>query len=129
MELKVKYQYTYFIKPFLIKENKYEKYLFSLLSNKNYKLKIFEKERDLNLYSYFIQNAREYFFPTFAFSKGNIRNLEEMDIKTKTKILSKFYKVISINGYDFYCKKENLLFFTMSVYHIIYLGNFRYEFK
>ena len=25
MELKVKYQYTYFIKPFLIKENKYKK--------------------------------------------------------------------------------------------------------
>ena len=27
MELKVKYQYTYFIKPFLIKENKYKKIL------------------------------------------------------------------------------------------------------
>ena len=33
MELKVKYQYTYFIKPFLIKENKYKKYLLSLLKN------------------------------------------------------------------------------------------------
>ena len=57
MELKVKYQYTYFIKPFLIKENKYENYLFSLLSNKKYKLKIFEKEKDFNLYKYFIQNT------------------------------------------------------------------------
>ena len=42
MELKVKYQYTYFIKPFLIKENKYEKYLLNLLNNSNCKLKIFE---------------------------------------------------------------------------------------
>ena len=65
MELKIKYQYTYFIKPFLIKENKYEKYLLSLLNNSNCKLKIFEKERDYDLYTYFIQNIREYFFPTF----------------------------------------------------------------
>ena len=123
MELKVKYQYTYFIKPFLIKENKYEKYLFSLLSNKNYKLKIFEKERDLNLYSYFIQNAREYFFPTFAFSKGNIRNLEEMDIKTKTKILSKFH--CNIFEYKFDSKIEGKIsdekgiFFNISKVQLI----------
>ena len=53
MELKVKYQYTYFIKPFLIKENKYKKYLLSLLKNEKFNLKFFEKERDLNIYSYF----------------------------------------------------------------------------
>jgi len=91
MELKVKYQYTYFIKPFLIKENKYENYLFSLLSNKNYKLKIFEKEKDLNLYKYFIQNTREYFFPTFEFDREKIRDFDNMIKSLQAKKLSKLH--------------------------------------
>jgi len=91
MELKVKYQYTYFIKPFLIKENKYENYLFSLLSNKNYKLKIFEKEKDLNLYKYFIQNTREYFFPTFEFDRDKIKDFDSMIKSLQAKKLSKLH--------------------------------------
>lgn len=91
MELKLKYQYTYFIKPFLINEKKYEKYLLSLLNNKNCKLKIFEKERDLDLYSYFIQTTREYFFPTFSFNRNKINNLEKLDNKTKAIVLSKLH--------------------------------------
>ena len=85
MELKVKYQYTYFIKPFLIKENKYSKYILALLNNKNCKLKIFEKERDLNLYSYFIQNVREHFFSTFEFDKQKLNDLsKKLNIPLKT---------------------------------------------
>ena len=91
MELKVKYQYTYFIKPFLIKENKYENYLFSLLSNKNYKLRIFEKEKDLNLYKYFIQNIREYFFPTFEFNREKIKDFDNMIKSLQAKKLSKLH--------------------------------------
>ena len=33
------YQYTYFIHPFVIKENKYQKYLLSLIKDKKFKLK------------------------------------------------------------------------------------------
>ena len=91
MELKVKYQYTYFIKPFLIKENKYENYLFSLLSNKNYKLKIFEKEKDFNLYSYFMKNTREYFFPTFEFDRQKMVDFENMINSLKAKKISKHH--------------------------------------
>ena len=91
MELKIKYQYTYFIKPFLIKENKYEKYLLNLLNNSNCKLKIFEKERDYDLYTYFIQNIREYFFPTFSFNKDKISELNKMDNKLKATILSRLH--------------------------------------
>ena len=54
MELKIKYQYTYFIKPFLIKKNKDKENIKSLLDSKNYEFRMFEKEKDLNLYSYFI---------------------------------------------------------------------------
>ncbi len=100
MELKVKYQYTYFIKPFLIKENKYEKYLLSLLNNKNCTLKIFEKERDLNLYSYFMQNIREYFFPTFSFNREEINNLNRLSNKMKAMMLSKYHCNIFEYNFD-----------------------------
>lgn len=91
MELKVKYQYTYFIKPFLIEEKKYEKYLLSLIKNKNYKLKIFEKEKDFNLYSYFMKSTREYFFPTFEFNRQKMINFENMIDSLKAKKLSKYH--------------------------------------
>lgn len=91
MELKVKYQYTYFIKPFLIEEKKYEKYLLSLIKNKNCKLKIFEKERDFSIYSYFIKNVREYFFPTFEFDKERIQDFDSMIDSLKAKKLSKLH--------------------------------------
>jgi hypothetical protein len=91
MELKVKYQYTYFIKPFLIEEKKYEKYLQSLIKNKNYKLKFFEKERDLNLYTYFIKSIREYFFPTFEFDKEKIRDFNSMIDSLKAKKLAELH--------------------------------------
>lgn len=88
MELKIKYQYTYFIKPYSIDTSKYEQYLLNLLNSKNCSLKIFEKERDLNIYSYFIEDARNYFFPTFDFNK---KDFEDKSNKEKAKILSKFH--------------------------------------
>ena len=39
MELKTKYQYTYFIYPFAIKESKYTKYLLKLLKDDNCELR------------------------------------------------------------------------------------------
>lgn len=91
MELKVKYQYTYFIKPFIIEKNKYNKYLLDLLNNKNCKLKIFEKEKDLDLYSYFLPNIREYFFPTFLFNRKKISELERNKNDMNAFILSKLH--------------------------------------
>ena len=54
MGQKIKYQYSYFIHPFVIKENKYQKYLLKLLKNKNIRVRIFRKESDLRLYKYFL---------------------------------------------------------------------------
>ena len=85
MELKVKYQYTYFIKPFLIKENKY---LLSLLKNEKFNLKFFEKERDLNIYSYFLPEVRDYIFPTFSYDKQKIKEFENLDNALKSNLLA-----------------------------------------
>ena len=45
MELKTNYQYTYFIHPFIVKENRYQKYLLKLLKDKKCNIKIFKKEK------------------------------------------------------------------------------------
>ena len=49
MELKTRYQYTYFIYPYIIEKNRYSKYLHNLLHNNKCKLRIFEKQKDLDI--------------------------------------------------------------------------------
>ena len=70
------------------------------MNNKNCNLKIFEKERDFNLYSYFIQNVREYFFPTFSFDRDKINSLDRLNNKMKSIILSKFHCNIFEYNFD-----------------------------
>lgn len=58
MELKTKYQYTYFIYPYIIKQKKLNRYFLSLLKNPSFEMKTFDKEKDEDLYSYFLPKAR-----------------------------------------------------------------------
>ena len=89
MELKTKYQYTYFVHPFVVKENKYQKYLLKLIKDKNCNLKIFRKEKELRLYQYFLPKIREFLFSSFRFSKSKIKQLEELPVETRAAILAK----------------------------------------
>lgn len=88
MEQKMKYQYTYFIHPYVVNE-KFDKYILRLLHNKNCKLKLFEKEKDANLYTYFLPEVRKYLFWSFDYSKSKIKKLNEFDNDMKSMILSK----------------------------------------
>ena len=65
MELKTRYQYTYFIYPYIIENKQYKEYIASLIKNKNCELKVFDKDKDLEIYSYFLPKLRKYIFPTF----------------------------------------------------------------
>ena len=49
MELKTNYQYTYFIHPFVVAENKYQKYILNLIKDKRFTLKVFQKNKDIDL--------------------------------------------------------------------------------
>lgn len=89
MELKTKYQYTYFLHPFMVKENRYLKYILKLLKNPNCKLKIFQKEKDIGIYTYFVPKIRNYMFSTFTFNKLKIKKFEELSVDTKAAVLSK----------------------------------------
>lgn len=89
MELKTKYEYTYFIYPYVIKESKYLKYLMKLLKDKNCELRIFKKDKDMDIYSFFSHRTREYMFGTFNYSKNKIKQLEELPLETKAAILAR----------------------------------------
>ena len=88
MELKTKYQYTYFIYPYVIKENRYSKYLLRLLKDKNCKLRTFKKDKDLGIYSYFSHRAKNYMFNSFYLSKSKLEKFEELPEDTKAAILA-----------------------------------------
>ena len=90
MELKTNYQYTYFIHPFVVEENKYQKYLLSLIKDKRFKMKVFQKNKDIDLYNYFSPKTREYLFSSFSHSGAKLEKLEELPDDTKSAILSKY---------------------------------------
>ena len=78
MELMTKYQYTYFIHPYIIDESKYKKYILKLLKDKKCSYKIFEKEKDLDIYDFFLPNIRKYMFPSFEYSGDELRDLKNL---------------------------------------------------
>ena len=89
MELKTKFQYTYFIQSYKIKENKYSRYIQRLLKNQKCKLRIFEKHKDIGIYNYFTPKVKDYMFSTFNFTKTKMKRLEDLPIETKSAILAK----------------------------------------
>lgn len=90
MELKINYQYSYFIHPFVIKETKYQKYLLKILKDKRFELKVFQKSKDLNLYQYFLPKVSQFLFSSFSHSKMKLDKLQELPEDTKSAILSKY---------------------------------------
>lgn len=90
MELKMNYQYTYFIHPFVVKESKYQKYLLRLLKDNRFKLKVFHKSKDFDLYKYFSPKTGDFLFSSFSQSKLKLHKLEELPNDTKSAILGKY---------------------------------------
>lgn len=88
MELMTKYQYTYFIYPYVVGKAGYQRYMQKLLKNKKCKLRIFEREKDMHLYQYFLPDIRDYMFWSFGLTKQGIRSFEELDVSMQSKLLS-----------------------------------------
>lgn len=102
MELKINYQYTYFIHPFIIKDGKYQKYLLKMLKDKKFNLKIFQKEKDYTMYKYFLPKTKELLFSSFSFRNDDLKRLEELPIETRAAILSKY----SCNIFEYSLKRD-----------------------
>ena len=91
MELKTRYQYTYFINNFVIKESKYSKYILKLLKDNRFSLKIFNKNKDLEIYTYFLPKMREFLFSTFELSeKQKQEKFKDLPLETKAAVLAKY---------------------------------------
>ena len=155
MELKTKYQYTYFIYPYIIKEDKMKKYLLRLLRDKKCNLRFFEKEKDFGIYNYFLPSIRDYLFRTFEFTNQKIRKFNEFSDKTQANILSQYPcnifeyelkediqgKIVDKDGIFFkiqkieiICFQTGICFISMKTYientnSFSDLLNFNYKFK
>lgn len=123
MELKTKYQYTYFIHPYIVDETKYDKYILKLLRDKKSSFKIFQKEKDLDLYNYFLPHIRDYLFPTFEFRDDKLRNFNDFSLEAKSKIIAK--QKMACFDYNFAediqgkMGEENGIFFSIAKLQII----------
>lgn len=91
MEIKTRYQYTYFINTFIIKENKYIKYILNILKDPRFKLKIFSKDKDLEIYTHFLPKIREFLFRTYELNDRQKREkLKELPLETQAALLSRY---------------------------------------
>lgn len=128
MELKTRYQYTYFIYNFIIKEKKYTKYILDLLKDERFNLRIFEKSKDLELYTYFLPKIRDFLFKTFELSnKEKLEKLKRMPLETQAAILSKYPSLT----FEYELKKDiqgktidnNSIFFKIQKIGLIVFNN------
>ncbi len=94
MELKTRYQYTYFLHTFIVKENKYSKYILKLLKDQRFKLRIFQKDKDLEIYTHFLPKMRDFIFGTFDLDDRNKQiKFKDLPIETRAAVLSKYPSV------------------------------------
>lgn len=155
MELMTKYQYTYFIHPYVVEETKYDKYIQKLLKDKKCSYKIFEKEKDLDIYNFFLPNVRSYLFPSFELRGEKLKAFQLLDDKKKLKKIVQdnvacftynfaediqgkvgtengiFFK---IEGIEIICFSTGICFFTMKTHlentnKFVDLLDFNYRFK
>ncbi len=137
MELKTRYQYTYFIYPYIIEQKNISKYFLRLLKDKNCNLRLFEGQKDFDIYSYFLPKIREYMFWSFDLDKEKRKAFLEEDNKLKALILSKkpctifeYFlgkdiqgKVGEKNGIFFNIQKIELICFNTGVCFLVFKTN------
>lgn len=83
MELKMKYHYSYFIYPYVIKEKNYTKYIQGLLKNSKFKSKFFGRENCNSIYKFFLPNIRKYMFNSFNMSENYSKSINSTYDKLK----------------------------------------------
>ena len=87
MELKINYEYTYFIYPFAINQSNYNKYIINLMKNKKYTLKFFDTFKNIDLYNYFVPNIRKNIFQDFTFTREKVNAFSKISNSNKYKLL------------------------------------------
>lgn len=86
---KIKYQYSYFILPYIVNEDKYSKYLRKLLKDNRINLKKYDKVKDLEVFSFFNENFLEFFQYAEDITDTDLRKGKRDDFSSLAKKLSK----------------------------------------
>ncbi|MEG1705293.1 MAG: hypothetical protein RR290_01805 [Clostridia bacterium] len=90
MSLKVKYQYTHFIYPFVVENKKYTDYIKNIvMQEKNWKLKIHKQKEDEETYNFFLPYMKKFLFPTLFWNERDIKKYKNMTENQKVNILKK----------------------------------------
>lgn len=86
MELKMKYHYSYFIYPYVIKKRNYSKYIKGLLKNSKFKSKFFGREDYNSIYKFFLPNIRKYMFNSFDMAENYSKSTNSTYDKLKENV-------------------------------------------
>ncbi len=89
MDIKTKYHYTYFLNPFVVDKNKYEKFLTKLVNDKKWNYRMFNKVKDMEIYTHFLAQAKEFMFPSFYFDDKYKEKLMNLSGKKLARELTK----------------------------------------
>ncbi len=88
MELKTKYQYTYFVYPFFVKEKDYAKFITNMILGGKWQEKIFNKIDDIEVDTHFMGSAKTRMFPTLKWSLREKKDFAKSTNAKKAKVLS-----------------------------------------
>lgn len=120
MEIKAKYQYTHFIYPFVLEENKKISFIASMLKQeKTWNLKLHQQKQDEELYNFFLPYMRKFLFPTLFWNKDYIKQYKGYSLFKKAYSLSKLscstfeYNLSSIKTGDILDKKYDQIHFDI----------------
>lgn len=86
---KIKYQYSYFILPYIVNEVKYTEYLRKLLKDNRIDLKRYDKIKDLEIYSFFDERFLDFFSYANDITENDLREAKKDDYYSLAKRLSK----------------------------------------
>lgn len=89
LELKTKYQYTYFIYPFVVEEKNYKKFITKIMLDSRWNAKIYKKDEDIEADSHFLSSAKSVMFPTLEWDERKLTKFNSLKSDDKAKILSK----------------------------------------
>ena len=59
------------------------------MKDKKCNFKIFQKEKDFDIYSFFLPNIRNYYFPTFEFRGDVLKEFNKMSVEKQKNVISK----------------------------------------
>ncbi len=118
MELKTKYQYTYFVYPFVVKEKEYMKFITNMILSDKWKEKIFSKFEDIEVDTHFIGTAKNRMFPTLKWTLKEKKEFSKNTIVKKAKTLSELPSCMLEYQFDDDVKgrveDKNAVFFDIS---------------